>query len=103
YIDCIFIAFCDVSPALLQCLMGISPRSEPITMVTKLRFIERREYLGYCLLDYSIHYRGYTQLPLLPTVFGYLYPQNRIRAEFTPQYGCYQFILVLCKIILQGF
>src|SRR5699024_7608746 len=85
HIYSVVITSCHVLLTLIQCLMCVAFWPEPITVCRKLGFVEFTQFLGYGLLDYSVHYCGNTQISLLPIVFRYLCSAYRIRAVLTVQ------------------
>lgn len=57
--------------------MGAALGSEPVRVLTEVRFIKGRQHLADRLLDHTIQYRRYSELAEFPASFGDLDAPHR--------------------------
>src|SRR5699024_3247501 len=97
--DCIHISLVHVFSALCQCVMCASAWSEAIAVIRKLCFVDRSEFLRNRLLNHSVYYSWYSQLPYFAFLFfGYFYPSDRGGFIFSLPYLPDQFVPVVFQI-----
>ena len=64
----------------------------------ELWLVHQAKHLGYGLLDDAVYYGGYTKLPSLAFLFGYLYPSYWIGAIASAKQTFSYFVLVFSQV-----
>ncbi len=102
YIHCIVVALIDYLRCLYQRFLPSSARSEAVTSIAELTFIDWGQYLGYRLLDYSVYNRWYSKLTRFAVVLGYLNPVDGVRTICPLEDTLCQLLSVLSEIAEQS-
>ena len=102
YVHCIVVALADYLRCLYQRFLSSSARSEAVTSIAELTFIDWGQYLGNCLLDYSVYNRWYSKLAFLAVVLRYLNPAEWVRTVGPLANTLCQLLSVLSEIAEQS-